>query len=106
VCIFQSSVVAHTSTKEFSELTRIRQLSAGVCEVRVGEGGGRYVCKEVDNPLYQPRDSQILNQELRNLKMFLGTKGIVQLVAAIVSRNLYHTFSETYEAYDSDQSDQ
>ena len=39
---------SYTATKEFSELTRIRQLSAGVYEVRVGDGGGRYAYKEVE----------------------------------------------------------
>jgi hypothetical protein len=100
---------SYTATKDFSDVTKIRQLSAGVHEVCVDSGNNRYVYKEVDNPIYQPRDSQVLNQELRNLELFHGTKGIVQLVAAIVSRNPYHTFSETceaYEAYDSDQSDQ
>jgi serine/threonine protein kinase len=98
-----------TATRRFSELTKIRQLSAGVHEVSVGNGKNRYVYKEVDNPLYEPRDSQVLNQELQNLQLFHGTKGVVQLVAAVVSRNPYHTFSETceaYEAYDSDQSEQ
>jgi hypothetical protein len=81
---------SYTATKEFSEVTKIRQLSAGVHEVCVDKTSNRYVYKEVDNSLYQPRDSQVLDQELRNLKLFHGTKGVV----------------ETDEAYVSDQSDQ
>jgi hypothetical protein len=92
-----------TATKEFSDITKIRPLGAGVYEVYVDNSKDRYVYKEVDNPIYQPRDSQVLNQELRNLELFHGTKGIVQLVAAIISHNPYHTYNETY---DSDQSNQ
>lgn len=33
----------------------------------------------------------MLEQELRNLDMFRGTTGIVQLVAAVVSQNPYQT---------------
>lgn len=95
------------TTRELSKITTIRQLSAGVHKVRVGNGKQSYVYKQVDHPLYQPRDSQVLSQELRNLQLFHGIKGIVQLVAAVVSCNPYHSFreaSEAYEAYDSDQS--
>lgn len=99
---------AHTIT-ELSAITTIRQLSAGVHEVHVGSGRQSYVYKQVDKPLYEPRDSEVLSQELRNLQLFHGTKGIVQLVAAVVSCNPYYTFRETaayeaFEAYDSDQS--
>lgn len=82
----------YTTTKEFSDVTNVRQLSAGVHEVYVDNVNNRYVYKEVENPIYQPRDSQVLNQELRNLELFYGMKGIVQLVAAIVSHNPYYTY--------------
>lgn len=100
---------AHPTT-ELSEITPIRQLCAGVHEAHVGSDRQSYVYKQVDKPLYEPRDSQVLSQELQNLQMLHGTKGIVQLVAAVVSCNPYHTFGETSaaydasEAYDSDQS--
>ncbi|KAH8716781.1 kinase-like domain-containing protein, partial [Phaeosphaeriaceae sp. PMI808] len=97
---------SYTKTIEFSELTRIRKLSAGVYEVRVCEDDGRYVCKEVDNSNYLLKDSQVPNQELRNLKTFLGTEGIVQLVAAVISRNPYQTSSKAREAHDACDSDQ
>jgi serine/threonine protein kinase len=43
------------------------------------------------DPFYMPDDSQALDQELRNLRLFLSVEGIVQLVAAVVSRNPYQT---------------
>lgn len=51
-----------------------------------------YVYKEVERAHYIPRDTEVLEQELRNLDMFRGTTvGIVQLVAAVVSQNPYQT---------------
>jgi hypothetical protein len=50
-----------------------------------------YVYKEVDRPLYTPRDSEVLELELRNLERMRGKKGVVRLVAAVVSDNLYRT---------------
>jgi serine/threonine protein kinase len=50
-----------------------------------------YVYKEVDKPLYVPRDSEVLELELRNLEQMRGSKGIVQLIAAVVSDNPYRT---------------
>jgi len=69
--------------------SKVRRLSAGVHEVCMDGGNNQYVYKEVDFPGYQPADSEVMNQELRNLELFHGTKGIVQMVAAIVSRNPY-----------------
>lgn len=48
---------------------------AGVHEVYVANSNNRYVYKEVENPIHQPRASQVLNQELLNLELFHGTKG-------------------------------
>jgi serine/threonine protein kinase len=84
------------------------QLSAGVHEVCMNNGNDPYVYKEIDFSGYEPEDSEAINEELRNLELFYGTKGIVQIAAAIVSQNPYHTSSNTYEAseaYHSDQSD-
>lgn len=51
-----------------------------------------YVYKEVERAHYVPRDTKVLEQELRNLEIFRGTTvGIVQLVAAVVSQNPYQT---------------
>ena len=74
-------------TKDLSEISKTRQLSVGVHKVRVTGDDEPYVYKEVDIPLYTPRDSQVLDRELRNLQLFYGTEAIVQLVAAVVSQN-------------------
>jgi len=79
-------------TVEYSKITTIRELSAGVHEVRItGCDAGPYVFKEVDRPLYNRRDSAVLDQELRNLAQFRGMKNVAQLIAAIVSSNPYQT---------------
>ncbi|KAF4629718.1 hypothetical protein G7Y89_g8428 [Cudoniella acicularis] len=80
-----------TSTKDFSEIRKKQELSAGVHEVRVDDDEKSYVYKEVDRPLYEPRDSEVLEQELRNLELLRGTEGVVWLVAAVVSKNPYRT---------------
>jgi hypothetical protein len=67
-----------------------KELGVGVYEAHVG-GEELYVYKEIDRSLYQPRDSEGLEQELRNLVRFRNTKAIVRLVAAVISKNLYQT---------------
>ncbi|PGG95927.1 serine/threonine protein kinase [Polytolypa hystricis UAMH7299] len=86
-----------TPIKDLSKICKVRRLRAGVHEVRVKGDNTSYVYKEVDIPLYMPRDSQVLEQELRNLQLFRGNRFIVQIVAAIVSKNPYRT-SRTDEA--------
>jgi len=49
------------------------------------------VYKGVDRFIYFPHNTKILEQELRNLELFQGIKQIVQLVAAVISRNPYQT---------------
>lgn len=90
---------ANIPTKDLSEISKTRQLSVGVHEVRVTGDDKPYVYKEVDIPLYIPRDSQVLDQELRNLQLFHSSKAIVQLVAAVVSQNPYQT-AQPGEAYE------
>jgi hypothetical protein len=51
----------------------------GVYKVRVMGNEITYVYKEVDRPLYEPKDSELLEQELRNLILLHGIDGIVQL---------------------------
>jgi serine/threonine protein kinase len=72
-----------------SEIKKIQELSDGVHLVRVDSV--EYVYKEVDRPLYTPRDSEVLELELRNLERMRGRKGVVRLVAAVVSDNPYRT---------------
>ncbi|KAF2805243.1 kinase-like protein [Mytilinidion resinicola] len=79
-------------TEEYSKITKIRELSAGVHEVRItGCDTKPYIYKEVDRPFYTPRDSAVLDQELLNLEKFRGVKNVTQLVAAIISSNPYQT---------------
>jgi hypothetical protein len=77
------------STRDLSEIKKIRELSNGVHLVRVDSV--EYVYKEIDRPLYEPKDSEALESELQNLVKMHGKKGIVRLVAAVVSDNPYQT---------------
>jgi serine/threonine protein kinase len=77
------------STRNLSEIKKIQELGDGVHLVRVDNV--EYVYKEVDRPLYMPRDSEVLELELQNLERMRGSKGIVRLVAAVVSDNPYRT---------------
>jgi hypothetical protein len=70
-------------TRNLSEIKKIQELGDGVHLVRVD--------KEVDRPLYMPRDSEVLELELQNLERMRGSKGVVRLVAAVVSDNPYRT---------------
>ncbi|EAS27457.2 serine/threonine protein kinase [Coccidioides immitis RS] len=80
-------------TIDLLEIRRTCELSPGVHKVHL-EGDKLellYVYKEVDSRLYIPRDSQVLDQELQNLQLFRGEGGIVQIIAAVISKNPYQT---------------
>ncbi|KAJ8124728.1 hypothetical protein O1611_g8913 [Lasiodiplodia mahajangana] len=77
--------------EELSNITKMQELEAGVHKVRVGDDESLYIYKEIERPLYVPRDSEVLEQELRNLQLFPGTEGIARLVAAVISENPYQT---------------
>jgi len=47
-------------------------------------------------PLYDPQESEALDQELRNLQLLRGVEGVVQLVAAVVSQNPYQTVQDVH----------
>lgn len=78
-------------TKEVSEITKTEELGMGVYKAHLLGDDITYVYKEVDRPLYELRDSETLEQELRNLISLRGVDGVVQLVAAVVSQNPYQT---------------
>ena len=78
-------------TKDLSEVTKIQELGMGVHKAHVVGDKNTYVYKEVDRPLYEPRDSEVLEQELHNLIKLRGIDGVVQVVAAVVSGNPYQT---------------
>ncbi len=75
--------------RDLSEIKMIRELSNGVYLVRVDSN--EYAYKEVNRPLYVPRDSEVLALELRNLERMRGSKGVARLIAAVVSDNPYRT---------------
>lgn len=50
-----------------------------------------YMFKGVDRDIYIPTDTEVLEQELRNLELLSGSPRILQLVAAVVSSNPYQT---------------
>lgn len=60
-------------------------------EVRVNLDEPPYVYKEVGRPLYEPNDTEVLEQELRNLELSGDTKAVVRLIAAVMSINPYQT---------------
>ncbi|KAH8166900.1 hypothetical protein CIB48_g1362 [Xylaria polymorpha] len=82
------------SAKELLNIMKMQELEAGVYEARVDGDQALYIYKEIERPLYIPRDSEVLEQELRNLELLRGTEGIARLVAAIVSKNPYQTTDE------------
>jgi hypothetical protein len=75
--------------KDLSAIKKIREFGMGVHLVHVDTND--YVYKEVDRPLYMPNDSKVLEMELRNLERMHRNKGVVQLVAVVVSHNPYQT---------------
>jgi serine/threonine protein kinase len=83
-------------TIDLSEIRKKRRLSAGVHVVDVIGDMELYVYKEIDKPLYQPRHTKVLEQELLNLLRLRHAKTIVRLVFAVVSRYPYQT-AEIYE---------
>lgn len=62
--------------KDLSEITKTQELSNGVHKAFVVGDKIAYVYKELDRPLYGPRDSKVLEQELTKL---CGIDGVVQL---------------------------
>ncbi len=70
-----------------SEIKEIRELSDGLHLVSVNSVD--YVYKELDGPLYMPRDSEVLELILRNLERIRGIEGVMRLVTAIMSDNPY-----------------
>lgn len=80
-----------TPTRELKDITKAREVEAGVHEARIDGDPTLYIYKEIERPFYVPRDSEVLIQELRNLELAGGTENIVRLVAAVVSENPYKT---------------
>lgn len=81
----------NVQVEAISRVQKIQRLQEGVHRVRLGDSETTYVYKEVERPLYVAGDSQVLEREFQNLQILRGTRGIVQLVAAIVSDLPYQT---------------
>ncbi|KAI1110223.1 kinase-like domain-containing protein [Nemania sp. NC0429] len=79
------------AAEALSNIFEIEQVEAAVYKVRVGNDESLYIYKEIERIIYIPSDSDVMEQELRNLQLFRGTEGIARLVAAVVSENPYQT---------------
>lgn len=79
-----------TPTTDLSEIRKDRELTSGVHEVHIYGDEQSYVYK-VDRPLYESSDTEVLEQELRNLELLRSTKAVMRLIATVVSVNPYKT---------------
>ncbi|KAI1209658.1 kinase-like protein [Annulohypoxylon truncatum] len=78
-------------TINWATIQKEQELAAGVYKILIRGKTQHYVFKEVDRPLYEPHDTEVLQQEFRNLVLLRNTKGIVQVFAAVISFNPYQT---------------
>jgi hypothetical protein len=74
-----------------TSIKKLRSLGLRVHEASLVGHDKCVVFKEIAGPLYMPVDSQAMYQELRNLILLKGVKGVVQPIAAVVSPNPYET---------------
>ncbi|KAJ6115799.1 hypothetical protein N7523_006216 [Penicillium sp. IBT 18751x] len=79
---------------EISELIQETEISDGVFRVSHTGDGTPYILKVVNRPLYYPRDTDVIQQELENLEQFRGASGIVQAAGIAVFTNPYATCQE------------
>ena len=82
---------SNTYTKDVAEIRKDQELAPGVHKVRLDNDDKPYVYKEIKRPLYEPRDSEVLEQELLNLERFRNAQAIVRLIAPVVSQNPYQS---------------
>lgn len=78
-----------------AELSDRKEIVDGVFQVV--HNGRPLILKVVDRPFYQPRDTEVLRQELENLKQFQGVPNIGQVVGIAIDTNPYST-STTLDA--------
>ncbi|KAJ5582999.1 serine/threonine protein kinase [Penicillium sp. DV-2018c] len=74
-----------------AELKEEDEISDGVFRVLHQRDRKSYILKVVNRPFYQPRDSDVIQQELENLEQFKGVAGIVQPAGIAVFANPYAT---------------
>ncbi|KAF2174504.1 hypothetical protein K469DRAFT_614224 [Zopfia rhizophila CBS 207.26] len=75
----------------FSNIRKVRDIAPAISLVQIASQKQDYIFKSIDRPLYQPRDSYIIQRELLNLELLRQSPGIIQLVSIIGSGNPYHT---------------
>ncbi|KAJ6103798.1 hypothetical protein N7486_004020 [Penicillium sp. IBT 16267x] len=78
-------------TIETSELAIEEEITDGVFRVFHKARELRYILKVVNRPLYQPRDTEVMERELENLEEFKGAPGLVQAAGLAVSTSPYLT---------------
>jgi hypothetical protein len=74
-----------------AELKEEDEITDGVFRVLHKRDRKPYILKVVNRPLYQPRDSDVIQKELENLEQFKGVAGIVQPAGIAVFANPYAT---------------
>ncbi|KAJ5971891.1 protein kinase domain-containing protein [Penicillium vulpinum] len=72
-----------------AELKEEDEITDGVFRVLYKRDRKLYILKLVNRPLYQPRDSDVIQKELENLEQFQGVAGIVQPAGIAVFANPY-----------------
>ncbi|KAL2812550.1 hypothetical protein BDW59DRAFT_155251 [Aspergillus cavernicola] len=80
----------HFSADQFSAKIKI---ALGVFQILDISSKTPYVLKVVNRPFYEPHETEVICQELKNLQTFRGVPNIVQAVGIAVSTNLYTTLN-------------
>ncbi|KAL4964436.1 kinase-like domain-containing protein [Aspergillus stella-maris] len=62
-----------------------------------------HILKSIIRPLYHPQDTEVICQELKNLKTFQGAPGIVQAAGILVSICPYLTSTSNFHLKDRDK---
>jgi hypothetical protein len=76
---------------DVAELVEEDEISDGVFRVLHKGDKVQYILKAINRSIYLPSDSDVIQQELENLKRFKGTAGIVQSAGIAVFTNPYAT---------------
>ena len=74
-----------------AELIEEDEITDGVFRVLHRSDRTPHILKVVNRPLYQPRDSEVIQKELENLEHFKGVIGIVQSAGIAAFNNPYAT---------------
>lgn len=80
---------------KITELFKRTEITDGVFHVIDVNDETPYILKVVNRPLYQPRDTEVIRTELKNLEYFRGEPNIVQPAGVAVITNPYATSNAT-----------